>query len=281
MNLATPTRLTRILTPILCALAIAGCGQGDGPESIQNRAATPLPPIPAGFCDPINFEILCDAVEIINFNGGATTIIDNPDKSGINVSDSVAQMQKFPDQTFGGTLLNTGVPIDFGAGEAFKVKVWSPRPVPLLFKLEQQNKERILSHTGSSTWEELCFDFSGDTAGVDNPGLTVIFDNGVLGLADTDPMNWTFYYDDVEQVASCSTGNAPTTFGTITFDDATLTYSLIGFGGAEDSQVVNDPAGGTNQVVQVNRSDAAETFAGTVVRPRSERIRSGHSGRCE
>ena len=40
---------------------------------------------------------------------------------------------------------------------------------------------------------------------------------------------------------------------------------LTGFGGAEDSTIANDPDGGMNQVVRTNRSDSAETFAGTTV----------------
>ncbi len=259
------SRPTRLLTSLLATLVLAACGQGDGPESIINSPATPLPDVPAGFCDPINFEILCPAVGIVNFNGGATTIIDNPDQSGINTSDLVAQMQKFPDEPFGGTRLDLAGPIDFSNGEAFTIKVWSQRVVPLTFKLEQLNVERAFSHSGGSAWEELCFDFTGLTSGMPNNGLTLIFDNGVLGQADTDPDNWTFYYDDITQVASCPTGPGPTTFSTITFDDPALTYTLTGFGGAEDSSIVADPAGGSNQVVQVNRSDTAETFAGTTV----------------
>ena len=258
-------RLSRLLTPIVPVLILTACGQGDGPQSIQNRPVTPLPPIPVGFCDPVNFEILCPEVGIINFNGGATTLEDNPVSGGINTSERVARMQKFPDQVFGGTRLDLDGPIDFSAGEAFLVKVWADRGVPLTFKLEQQNKERVGSHTGSGMWEEMCFDFSGDTAGVPNESLTLIFDNGVLGQADTDPMNWTFYYDDIEQVASCPTSGLPATYSTITFDDMSLTYTLTGFEGAEDSQVVADPDDAMNQAVRVNRSDSAQTFAGTTV----------------
>jgi hypothetical protein len=57
----------------------------------------------------------------------------------------------------------------------------------------------------------------------------------------------------------------PPPFETITFDDPDVTYTLTGFGGAEDSQVVSDPAGGSNKVARVVRSAAAETFAGTIV----------------
>ena len=57
----------------------------------------------------------------------------------------------------------------------------------------------------------------------------------------------------------------PPPFSTVTFDSPSINYALVGFGGAEDSQVVADPAGGANKVGRVNRSATAETFAGTVV----------------
>jgi hypothetical protein len=51
----------------------------------------------------------------------------------------------------------------------------------------------------------------------------------------------------------------------ITFDDAAVTYALTGFGGAEDSTVVVDPAGGTSNVARVVKSATAELWAGTTV----------------
>ena len=57
----------------------------------------------------------------------------------------------------------------------------------------------------------------------------------------------------------------PPGFSTITFDSPSVTYTLTGFGGAEDSSVTTDPTGGTNNVARVNRSATAETYAGTVV----------------
>ena len=266
-------RLARVMRFVLPAILLTGCfGEGDGPDRILGTPAPPPPPLPPGFCDPINFEDVCPAPGIANFAGGATTIVDhntifvggNPIQGGINTSDQVAQMQKFADQPFGGTTITPVAPVTFGAGEAFTMKVWSPRSVPVLFKFEGLDKERSVSHTGSGTWEELCFDFSGDTAGPAVTGITVIFDLGVNGAAATDPDNWTFWYDDIEQVSTCP-GAGPTTWSAITFDDPAISYGLTGFGGAEDSTIVADPTGGTNQVVQVNRSGSAETFAGTTV----------------
>ena len=195
-------RLARIMRLVLPAILLTGCfGEGDGPERILGTPAPPPPPLPPGFCDPINFEDVCPAPGIANFAGGATTLVDhgslffggNPVQGGINTSDQVAQMQKFADQPFGGTTITPVTPVTFGGGEAFTMKVWSPRSVPVLFKFEGLDKERSVSHSGSGAWEELCFDFSGDTAGPAVTGITVIFDLGVNGAAATDPNNWPLH----------------------------------------------------------------------------------------
>src|SRR6056297_2408219 len=212
--LVTLRRFRNLATIIPVLFLAAACSQGDGPESIANEPATPLPPTEPGFCDPINFEVECSDPEIVNFNGGATISVDNPDPTGINTSDRVAQMQKFPDEVFGGTLLNLDEAVDFSEGESCTVKVWSPRPVTVSFKLEEQgNPAGGLTvdedHSGSGAWEELCFDFTGQAVPPPVVALTIIFDNGTLGQADTDPANWTFYYDDITQVQSCESAVGP------------------------------------------------------------------------
>ena len=50
----------------------------------------------------------------------------------------------------------------------------------------------------------------------------------------------------------------PPPFSTVTFDSPSINYSLVGFAGAEDSQVVADPVGGANKVARVNRSATAD-----------------------
>ncbi len=213
VNAIASKSLSRILTFIIPAIVLAGCDTGNGPTPI---AGTPAPDIPPGFCDPINFEDLCSPPSIVNFNGGVTSIINNPDQGALNDTDKVAQMQKFPDDPallFGGTKLERVANYDFADGESFTMKVWSPRNVAVTFKLEEQGNpnggvSREINHTGSGAWEELCYSFTGQTAGIPTPvnAITLIFDNGVGGEADTDPDNWTFYYDEITQVASCSSG---------------------------------------------------------------------------
>jgi hypothetical protein len=211
------------LAIVIPFLALSGCGKGDGPTSIPNTLVPPLN-LPPGFCDSINFEIECEPPEIIWFGGGQTIIVNNvddvtdpntevnlPDPTGINPSDRFARMQKFGDQPFGGTRLNpVDVPVNFAAGESYKIKVWSEREVRVLFKLEETNdgtlgigKEK--THSGGSAWEELCFDFTNETP-ANTIGLTIIFDNDVLGgaIGGVFEGDWTFYYDDITQVESCS-----------------------------------------------------------------------------
>ncbi|MBT8100654.1 MAG: carbohydrate binding domain-containing protein [Gammaproteobacteria bacterium] len=269
MHAESYLRRSRILAAIIPAIALAGCfGEGSGPESIANAPVTPLPPIPPGFCDPINFEILCPAPTVVNFNGGATTTIDNPDKSGINTSDSVAQMQKFADEVFGGTRFDLAAPIDFANGEAYKVKVWSSRAVPVAFKLEETGnpgggRTIEISHSGSGMWEELCYDFTGQTASIPNPpvlAVTIIFDLGVLGMASSDPDNWTFFYDDIEQVESCVDEPDPFDAGLLTngsFEDGTSPW-LSGVSSPIDAANIVDD-GGAN-VYFVNVTAAGNAF---------------------
>jgi hypothetical protein len=199
-----------------------------------------------------------------DFEGGVATVIENPVSGGINTSAQVGRMQKFAGATFAGSTLILPEPVAFVTGEAYTMKVWSPRPVPVLFKLEGVGQERTAQHGGTG-WELLCFDFTGTTGGNLVTGITLIFDNGTAGAAATDPDNWTFYFDDIEQAAGCDTGGGGgDVFDVITFDDPEVTYTLTDFGG-NASVVTNDPAGGTNQVAQVVKTASAQVWAGTTV----------------
>ena len=51
----------------------------------------------------------------------------------------------------------------------------------------------------------------------------------------------------------------------VTFDDATVDYNMLGFGGADNSTVVTDPTLATNKVAKVVKSATALSFAGTTI----------------
>ncbi|MCC5793290.1 MAG: hypothetical protein JJT85_00965 [Chromatiales bacterium] len=252
------------------SLAIGGCfGQGDGPERIPGTPAPPPPDIPPGFCDVINFEDVCGPVTFINFEGGVSQVVVNPFPGGINTTDRVARMLKFPSQfTFGGSTLPLPAGVDFSLGTAFTVKVWSQRQVPVLFKLEGLEVERSRTHDGGSTWRQLCFDFSGATAGPAVTGMTVIFDIDVMGNADADPGNWTFYFDEITQVEFCEDSGELVNFP-IDFEGDPSSYVFRdggGFAGGQAS-VISNPEPDGNDSAQVGQmlKFAGDVFGGATL----------------
>ncbi len=50
----------------------------------------------------------------------------------------------------------------------------------------------------------------------------------------------------------------------VNFDDSNVAYNLVDFGG-NTSSIVADPTGGTNQVVQIDKSNTAALWAGTTI----------------
>ena len=108
-------------------------------------------------------------------------------------------MQKFAGAAFAGSTLVLDAPQALVEADSYKMKVFSPREVVVTLKLEPLNQETTATHSGSGTWEELCFDFTGVAGEV--TGHTLIFDNGTVGDAENDPDNWTFQFDDIEQQA--------------------------------------------------------------------------------
>ena len=73
----------------------------------------------------------------------------------------------------------------------------------------------------------------------------------------------TYYFDDV--AFGGGTPPPPASWDPITFDSAAVTYTLTGFGGADDSTVVVDPTDAANKVARVVKSATAELWAGTTV----------------
>ncbi|HZX23737.1 MAG TPA: hypothetical protein VFF18_09385, partial [Woeseiaceae bacterium] len=214
----------------------------------------------------VNFEGDTSSLSFDNFGGGESTVIANPDPSGINTSGQVVQMTRTSESTFGGSTLALSEGVDWSQGEIFRMKVWSQRTVPVLFKVEgAPPAEQSGTHDGGGVWQELCFDFTGNTAGAPVTGISIFFDLGAVGDVANDPDNWTFFYDDIQQTSEpCTVPPVEPEFATITFDDPETTYTLIDFGGTS-STVTNDPDGGANQVVLTVKTAAAQVWAGTTV----------------
>jgi hypothetical protein len=180
---------------------------GDAPASqAASGASCAAPPVP-GVTLPIDFEDALDASYVFldgdtagggGFGGGQVSIETNSQSAGINTSANVAKMLKFAGQVYGGSTFDLGGTLTVPANTTFTMNVWSSREVPVLFKLEGGLVGEVTAtHTGSSTWEELTFDFTSVGEG-SITGITFIFDNGVNGGAAVDPGNWTFYFDGID-----------------------------------------------------------------------------------
>ncbi|MDG1907761.1 MAG: hypothetical protein P8I81_02725, partial [Pseudomonadales bacterium] len=195
-----------------------------------------------------------------DFGGGVVTVIDNPQSAGINTSATVAQMQKFAGEVFGGSTLTLNGEVDFSEGSTFTMKVFASRSVEVLFKLEGLNVERSVTHAGSG-WEELSFDFAGDT-GADVTKISLFFDLGTVGDAGGDADNWTFLFDDIALGAAAA--EAPSAFATTDFEPS---ETFANFEGGVATVIDNPQIVGINTSATVGQMQkfAGATFGGTTL----------------
>lgn len=146
---------------------------------------------------PIDFESETIVYSFTDFGNMATSVVDNPDASGINTSTKVAQSTKNAGaETWAGTFLELDEIIDFSVGTTFKVKVWSPNAnTAFLLKLENSDASIVYevstSNTTANTWEELSYDFSGMPS-ADYIKVVIFCDFGNVGDGTS------YYFDDIE-----------------------------------------------------------------------------------
>jgi len=185
--------------------------QGDGsPNSTylfddvtQSAGTGPILDLPVL---PLDFESSTVTYPFTDFGGGATTLLTNPDPTGINTSATVVRMIKNPGETHAGSVIQMAGPIDFSTNKIIKLKVWSPvAGKKLLLKFEGSpidfdggafETDAII--TKANEWEELTFDYNSPTLfpPVNNNDNKIVFffDFGTQG--DGGP-NSTYYFDDV------------------------------------------------------------------------------------
>jgi Ig-like domain CHU_C associated len=217
---------------------------------------------------PLDFESATINYTFTDFDGGATVKIANPQSSGINTTANVARMVKSAGNVWGGSWISLAAPIDFSVNKTFKVKVYSPRVgAKLLLKVENAtnpaiNFEKETATTIANAWEDLTFDYSTINTANQYQKLVFIFDNGTMGDGTA---NFTFLFDDVRLIASGGGGGLTQMNPPVTFDDVTVNYGVVGFGGAEQSTIVTDPTLATNKVAKVIKTNTAELWAGTTV----------------
>jgi hypothetical protein len=234
-------------------------------DNIRWVAQTEAPPL-AQVDLPVTFDDPGVDYTVIDFGGASTLVGADPDDAGNSVAITTKGAGA---ETFAGTVVGTGSgfanPIPFTATETqMSVLVRSPAAgIPVLLKVENADAsifaEVFATTTQADTWERLVFDFS--TVGID-PSVSfvqaiIFFDFGQVGAGDT------YYWDDLRFGAA-----APPVLSQIdlpvTFEDPTVDYTLIDFGGAGTGLGV-DPQDAGNTVAITTKGAGAQTFAGTVM----------------
>ncbi len=149
---------------------------------------------------PVDFENSNANYNIIGFEGADSALETNPFQSGINTSETLVRTTKTVGaQFFAGTLLTLDEPIDFSVSESIVIKTYSPKAnIPVRLKLENADASQFIeldvNTTVENEWEELIWDFSGQTSGIDFTTVVVFFEF----IVDLPGDGSTYYYDDIE-----------------------------------------------------------------------------------
>ena len=147
----------------------------------------------------LNFE---PNFELSSFDGGAISVIDNPDTNG-NTSAKVIELIKGAGQTWAGSKITSSVPFELSESITVTAKVWSPRAgLNLLMKFEDAapwpntsaTAEITATTTVANAWEELTFVITGVNTDLEYNNLVLIMDNGTQGDGSS---NYTIYIDDI------------------------------------------------------------------------------------
>jgi hypothetical protein len=213
---------------------------------------------------PITFESSTIAYSFINFDGGNVTVINNPQSNGINTSSKVGRMIKSAGQTWGGSVVTLGAPIDFSANKVFRMKVFSPRVgAKVLLKVENMSNgavsyEKEVLTSVANSWEDLAFDYTGINTSNTYQKIVLIFDNGIMGDGSA---NFSFLFDDIRltNVMPSAQLTLP-----ITFDNANVNYAFTDFGGNVTVDAA-DPVNASNKVKKTTKPNGAQTWAGTTM----------------
>lgn len=220
---------------------------------------------------PVTFEDPNTDYTLSDFGGNASSIVTDPTNSSNHVAKAVKTAGA---QVWAGTTIGTGLgfaaPVPLSASTmTMTVMVYSPAAgLDVKLKLDNHSNpnnglsvETDVLTTKANQWEMLTFDFSKNAAGTPayNPANTydlasIFFDFGNGGTGST------FYFDNVQMgAATLKQINLP-----VTFDDATVDYTMSDFGG-NASSLVADPANSSNHVLKAVKTSGAQVWAGTTI----------------
>ena len=211
---------------------------------------------------PFNFEDAGTTPDFVNFDGGTATIVANPFVSGINTSESVAQIVRDGGAIYAGSKIILSENLDFSVNTVLSMKVYTTAPAGTIAKLKLEvsgaSVEVDALTTVSGEWETLEWIFAG--APNDFNELVFMFDFGNLGDGSA---NSTFYFDDVEQVAG-PPAPIPASLP-VDFEDSVVSSDFLDYSGANATVIPNPEPSGintSNTVCQVVR-EGGQFWAGS------------------
>ncbi|SHJ04787.1 Carbohydrate binding domain-containing protein [Mesonia phycicola] len=149
---------------------------------------------------PLTFEGTSSAYAWMNFGGATSTVVSNPDQSGINTSANVTELVKSSGaETWAGSNIILANAIDLSSSQTVSMKVWSSvANTPVLLKLETSDENNTYSMeiqattTVTNQWEELTFDFTGISTTEVIDVVTVFMNFGATGMGNS------YYFDDIQ-----------------------------------------------------------------------------------
>jgi beta-glucanase (GH16 family) len=216
---------------------------------------------------PVTFDSPTVDYGLIGFEGAEDSSIVNDPAGGSNQVGKA--IKSATAKAWAGTTISAPTALGFAHKVPFTatatkmtVRTYSPDAgIKVRLKVEDHTNGGIFVETDAMTtkaneWETLIFNFTSPDPANAYDKASIFFNFGVDGA--TVGAAKTYYFDDVDFVKEQM--DLP-----VTFDSPSVAYGLIGFGGADDSTIVSDPAGGSNQVARAFKSATAELWAGTTI----------------
>jgi hypothetical protein len=157
-------------------------------------------------------------------DSSSLTVIDNPDKSGLNPSESVVEFKRDKDGVpWGGFWSALPTVIDVTDNKFVHVKVWKSRISPLHFKIQDgadgnSEIESMYPQTLTNAWEDIVFDFRAKTGTYPTISLMPDFEDPLTLTEDI-----TLYFDDIVLNNDSTTMTPPVQIINVDMTDEGLT----------------------------------------------------------
>ena len=223
-----------------------GNGSASSTFYFDDVAQVQGPTAPTLLSLPIDFENGFANSDFLNFSGAITSIVANPVKTGINTSDTVAELIRYGGDIWAGSKILLNSNLDFSTMWHISMKVYTTAPVGTRVKLQLEEPTGMESldvlTTVSGAWETLTWNFYGQPSNTFNR-IAFLFDFGNVGDGTA---NSTFLFDDIEQFVGPAPAPPVPAAMPIDFESSVQTSDFINQFGAYTTIVPNPAPTGIN-----------------------------------